>query len=181
MLAMLRVRKRHGLLYLLFFTIFFVYVVVVLDRTLFQFQSLIVLKHFVPHLMLRGQGGGDAVNLVPLVKLTHEDVQTSLLNVLLMLPFGFGLPFITNLRFAGTVTAGVLFSVSVEVLQLVTGLVGGVTFRIADVNDVIFNATGVVLGYWLFAGFVRVCRDVPGLSGLMRALRVTVARHAARG
>jgi glycopeptide antibiotics resistance protein len=171
MLAMLRMRRRHGLLYLLFFTIFFVYVVTVLDRTLFQFQSLIVLKHFVPHLMLRGQGDGDAVNLVPLVKLTHADVATSLLNVLLMLPFGFGLPLITNLRFAGTLTAGVLFSVSIEVMQLVTGLIGGLTFRIADVNDVIFNASGVVLGYWLFAGFVRVCRDVPGLSGLMRALR----------
>lgn len=164
MLAMLRMRKRQGLVYMLFFTIFFVYVVVVLDRTLFQFQSLIVLKHFAPHLMLNGQGDGNTVDLIPLVKLTHEDLETSLLNVLLMVPFGFGLPFITNLRFVGTVTAGVLFSVVIEVLQLVTGLIGGVTFRIADVNDVIFNATGVVLGYWLFDGFVRVCRGMPGLS-----------------
>jgi glycopeptide antibiotics resistance protein len=160
MLANLRVRKRQGLVYMLFFTIFFVYVVVVLDRTLFQFQSLIVLKHFAPHLMLNGQGDGNTVELVPLVKLTYKDLQTSLLNVLLMVPFGFGMPFITNLRFRGTVVAGALFSVVIEVLQLVTGLIGGVTFRIADVNDVIFNATGVVLGYGLFVGFVRVYRGV---------------------
>jgi glycopeptide antibiotics resistance protein len=164
MLTLLRVRKRQGRVYLLVFTLFFVYVVVVLDRTLFQFQSLIVLKHFAPHLMLNGQGDGNTVELVPLVTLTSEDLATSLLNVLLMVPFGFGLPAITTLRFAGTVTAGVLFSVAIEVLQLVTGLVGGVTFRIADVNDVIFNATGVVLGYWLFDGLVRVCRGVPGLT-----------------
>ena len=161
-LAMLRVRKGQGLVYMLFFTIFFVYVVVVLDRTLFQFQSLIVLKQFAPHLMLNGQGDGNTLNLVPLVKLTHQDVETSLLNVLLMVPFGFGLPFITSLRFAGTVTAGVLVSVAIEVLQLVTGLIGGVTFRIADVNDVIFNATGVVVGYGLFVAFVRVYRGVTG-------------------
>ena len=85
----------------------------------------------------------------------------------------------TSLRFAGTVTAGVLVSVAIEVLQLVTGLIGGVTFRIADVNDVIFNATGVVLGYWLFDGFVRVCRGMPGLSGRTHA--VSRARQIADG
>jgi glycopeptide antibiotics resistance protein len=171
MLAMLRMRKGQGLVPMLFFTIFFVYVVAVLDRTLFQFQSLIVLKHFAPQLMLNGQGDGDTVNLIPLVQLTHEDVKTSLLNVLLMVPFGFGLPCITNLRFARTVTAGALFSVVIEVLQLVTGLIGGITFRIADVNDVIFNATGAVLGYWLFAGFVRVCRGMPGAKRVRGTFR----------
>jgi glycopeptide antibiotics resistance protein len=173
-LAMLRVRKRQGLVYMLFFTIFFVYVVVVLDRTLFQFQSLIVLKQFAPHLMLNGQGDGNTLNLVPLVKLTHQDVETSLLNVLLMVPFGFGLPFITSLRFAGTVTAGVLVSVAIEVLQLVTGLIGGVTFRLADVNDVIFNATGVVVGYGLFVEFVRVYR---GVTGEWRFSTTPISQH----
>lgn len=162
MLAMLRARRRQGLVDLLFFTIFFVYIVLVLDRTLFQFQSLIVLKHLEPHLMLNGQGDGNTVNLVPLVKLRQEDVVTSLLNVLLMVPFGFGLPFVTKLRFTQTVVAGVLFSVGIEVLQWMTGLIGGVTFRIADINDVIFNATGVVIGYGLFVGFVRAYRRRAG-------------------
>lgn len=168
MVATLRARRGRGAVDLLLFTIFFVYVVAVLDRTLFQFQSLIVLKHFAPHLMLQGQGDGSSVQLVPLVKLTHEDIETSLLNVLLMVPFGFGLPFITNLRFAGTVVAGVLFSVTIEMLQLATGLIGGITFRIADVNDVIFNAAGVVLGYGLYAGLLR-SRRVRTLPGLNRA------------
>jgi glycopeptide antibiotics resistance protein len=162
MLAMLRARRRQGLVDLLFFTIFFVYIVLVLDRTLFQFQALIVLKHFAPYLMLNGQGDGNTVNLVPLVKLRQEDVVTSLLNVLLMVPFGFGLPFVTKLRFTQTVVAGVLFSVGIEVLQWMTGLIGGVTFRIADINDVIFNAAGVVIGYGLFVGFVRAYRRRTG-------------------
>ena len=39
-----------------------------------------------------------AMNLIPLVTLTPQDLKTSLLNILLMIPFGFGLPFITNFR-----------------------------------------------------------------------------------
>ena len=87
---------------------------------------------------------------------------TSPLTVLLMVPFGFGLPFVTKLRFTQTVVAGVLLSVGIEVLQWMTGLIGGVTFRIADINDVIFNATGVVIGYGLFVGFVRAYRRRTG-------------------
>jgi len=178
MLALLRVRKRQGFVALLLFTIFFVYVVAVLDRTLFQFQSLIVLRHFAPNLMLNGQGDGNAVQLIPLATLTHKDVGTSLLNILLFTPFGLGLPFITKLRLAGTVTAGALSSVAIEILQLVTGLIGGITFRIADVNDVIFNATGVVLGYSLFAGSRALLRHAASASPQASARRRPAAGAA---
>jgi glycopeptide antibiotics resistance protein len=32
------------------------------------------------------------------------------------------------------------------------------TFRIADINDVLFNTAGAAIGYMLFVGFVRLCR-----------------------
>ena len=54
--ALLRLRKGKSLVYLLFFTAFYVYVAKVLDYTLFQFQSLLLLRHFVPGLMLSGLG-----------------------------------------------------------------------------------------------------------------------------
>jgi glycopeptide antibiotics resistance protein len=159
-LVLLRSKRGEGLAYLLFFTVFYAYVVKVLDRTLFQFQSLLLLKHFAPNIILNGQPG-QGVQLVPLVTLTSADVQTSLLNVLLMMPFGFGLPFITRLRLGMTVLAGALFSVAIESLQLITGLLGGVTFRIADINDVLFNTLGVAIGYALFVAFVRLYRRMP--------------------
>jgi glycopeptide antibiotics resistance protein len=34
------------------------------------------------------------------------------------------------------------------------------TFRIADINDVIFNTVGIAIGYVLFLGFVRVYRRI---------------------
>jgi len=153
--AVLRFRKRRTPLYLILFSLFYVYVYKVLDYTLLQFQSLILAKYFMPNLILRGTETGKSLNLIPLVTLSTQDVQTSLLNVLLFVPLGFGLPFITELRMKSIVVIGLLFSAAIELLQLATGLIASVAFRIADVNDVIFNTMGAAIGYILFLGFVR--------------------------
>jgi len=158
--AFLRVKKKKSALYLLFFTIFYVYFFKVLDYTLFQFQSLLLLKYFVPKLMLRGQDAGKSLNLIPLVTLTFQDLQTSLLNILLFVPFGFGLPFITKYSMKKIIVIGALFSIAIELTQLVTGLIAKMTFRVADINDVLFNTLGVVIGYMLFIGFKRLYRYI---------------------
>lgn len=155
----LKLKKRKSLVYLLFFTIFYIYLFKVLDYTLLQFQSLLLLKHFLPNLMLNGIEAGRVVNLIPLAMLTLEDVKTSILNILMMMPFGFGLPFITNFHFKKVVISGLLLSIGVELLQLITGFTANTTFRVADINDLIFNIVGVAIGYILFAQFVRIFRQ----------------------
>jgi len=109
-----------------------------------------------PDLILNGQTVGKEMNLIPFITLTPQDLKTSLLNILLLMPFGFGLPFITNFRMKKIVIIGALFSIVIEFLQLITGYVAKITFRIADINDVIFNTVGVAIGYILFVGFVRI-------------------------
>ncbi len=156
----LRLKKKKSLVYLLFFTIFSVYLFKVLDYTLFQFQSLLLLKLFMPGLILKGQAAGKELNLIPLMTLIPQDLTTSLLNMLLFVPFGFGLPFITNLRMKTVVVIGMLVSISIELLQLLTGFMAKITFRIADINDVIFNTVGVAIGYMLFVGFVQLYRHI---------------------
>jgi glycopeptide antibiotics resistance protein len=158
--AFLKLKKRKSLVYLLFFTIFYIYLYKVLDYTLLQFQSLLLLQHFLPNLMLNGVEAGRTVNLIPLATLTLEDVKTSFLNILMMMPFGFGLPFITNFRFKKVVVAGLLLSITIELLQLITGFTANTTFRVADINDLVFNTIGVTVGYILFAQFVIVFRRI---------------------
>jgi glycopeptide antibiotics resistance protein len=153
-------RSKKSAAYLIFFTIFYVYIFKALDYTLFQFQSLILLKHFRPDLILNGQTAGEEMNLIPLITLTPQDLQTSLLNILLLIPFGFGLPFITNYRMKKIVVMGALFSIVIEFLQLITGFMANITFRIADINDVIFNTMGAAIGYLLFIGFMRIYRHI---------------------
>jgi glycopeptide antibiotics resistance protein len=156
----LLLKKKKSFVHVLFFTIFYIYLYKVLDYTLLQFQSLLLLQYFVPDLMLRGVEAGRSVNIIPLVTLTPEDVKTSILNILMMMPFGFGLPFITNLRFKKVVIAGLLLSIGIEFLQLITGFTANTTFRVADINDLIFNTVGVAIGYILFAQFVLIYRRI---------------------
>jgi len=113
-----------------------------------------------PGLILNGQTAGKEMNLIPLITLTPQDLKTSLLNILLLIPFGFGLPFITNYRMKKIVVIGALFSIVIELMQLITGSIAKITFRIADINDVIFNTVGVAIGYILFVGFVRIYRHI---------------------
>jgi glycopeptide antibiotics resistance protein len=156
--AFLRLKKSFA--YLIFFTIFYVYLFKVLDYTLFQFQSLVLLKYFMPDLILNGQTAGEEMNLIPFITLTPQDLKTSLLNILLLIPFGFGLPFITNYRMKQIVVIGALFSIAIELLQLITGVMAKMTFRVADINDVIFNTVGAAIGYILFVRFVRFYRHI---------------------
>ena len=154
----LRIKKKKSFVYLLFFTIFFVYLYKVIDYTLLQFQSLLLLKHFLPGLMLNGLSAGKSINIVPLFTLAAQDIKTSLLNILMMMPFGFGLPFISSFRMKKVVLAGFYLSIVIELLQFITGFLANTTFRVADINDIIFNTLGVAIGYVLFVVFIRICR-----------------------
>src|SRR4051812_13897463 len=75
----LRCREKKSIRYLILFTLFYIYLFKVLDYTLFQFQSLILLKYFLPNLMLKGQTAIESINLIPLITLTSQDIKTSLL------------------------------------------------------------------------------------------------------
>ncbi len=172
----LRLRKRQTVAYLAFFTIFFVYVYKVIDYTLLHYQALLLMRYVMPNLILRGESAEESINLIPIITLTPQDLETSLLNVLLLIPFGFGLPFVTTLHMKQTVLLGALFSIVIELLQLVTGIIGGVTFRVADANDALFNTLGVALGYVLFVGFGRAFRR---MSHEWEALANPLVRHIA--
>lgn len=83
------------------------------------------------------------VVLVPFVGL-GEALTERILNVILFLPFGFLLPVIWE-RFRTllpTALAGLLFSLAIELSQLFT-------FRATDINDLLGNTLGTVLGFFL--------------------------------
>jgi glycopeptide antibiotics resistance protein len=155
-----RLKKKKSFVFLMLFTVFYIYLFKVLDYTLFQFQTLLLLKYFNPNLMLNGLTAEESLNLIPLITLTIEDLKTSLLNILLFVPFGFGLPFITIFRLKKIVGIAALFSIGIEIIQFATGYLSNVTFRVADINDVIFNTLGAAVGYIFFVGFIRMYRRV---------------------
>ncbi|KQL41873.1 hypothetical protein AN960_01005 [Bacillus sp. FJAT-25509] len=144
-LFVLKIKFKKDIVYLLFFSIMYIYLCTVLNYTQFPIYVSQTYKDIIGlHL---------SINLVPLINLTMEDFETSLLNVLMTIPFGFGLPFITKSTFKKIVLSGLLIGVTIESLQGIIGLLNGFTFRVVDINDVLFNFTGTLIGYSIFKLF----------------------------
>lgn len=84
------------------------------------------------------------VNLIPFLPM-KEDLRNSILNILLFVPLGFFLPYLWSRyrRMGETLLVGFCTTLTIELGQLLT-------FRITDINDILTNFTGCVVGYVLF-------------------------------
>jgi len=93
----------------------------------------------------------DQINLLPFSR--EINIGVYFLNVLLFVPFGFILPFfgpnINKLKY--TVLSGFSFSLLIELSQLFNN-------RRTDVDDLITNTLGTLIGYLLFSVFIRVTK-----------------------
>lgn len=92
------------------------------------------------------------LNLIPFRGMV-EDWKNGLLNVALFLPLGFFLPLLWQKyrRICSCVTFGFFLSLIIELLQMLT-------FRATDVNDLITNCVGTVIGFLLVRPITdRVC------------------------
>ena len=90
---------------------------------------------------------GLKLNLIPFSGIVN-DLKNSLLNVALFLPLGFLLPLLwENFRkMTSAAWFGVCLSLAIELLQMLT-------FRATDVNDLITNGAGTVIGFLLARPF----------------------------
>ena len=118
-------------------------------------------------LPLHGQTGSEGLaatlnhpNLVPLATIRETLALPGLWprvrllggNVLVFAPFGLLVPIIWP-RLAGFLSilaAGLLFSLAIELSQLGISLLLGAWYRMSDVDDVLLNVCGVLLGWAAF-------------------------------
>ena len=123
---------------------------------------------------LEAAGRGVAVGLAPLASirdvLLHGSrfAQVWLLggNVLTLAPFGFLLPFSAPrlARWPRMALAGLLFPLAIELSQLAVSLVLGYSYRVTEIDDVLLNFLGILLGYGAFIllqGLGSGCRAGP--------------------
>ena len=89
------------------------------------------------------------LNLVPVIGMIH-DWKNSILNVLLFIPMGAMLPILWDKyrHLKNTLLFGCAVSATIEFSQMLT-------FRATDVNDLITNTLGSVLGYLCMQFLVR--------------------------
>ena len=90
------------------------------------------------------------LNLIPFQDFSSSNITGMALNAVMFAPLGFLLPLIFERyrRWGRTLAAGFLTSLTVELIQLFT-------FRATDVDDLIMNALGTLVGF-LLGGTVGV-------------------------
>jgi glycopeptide antibiotics resistance protein len=76
-------------------------------------------------------------------------------NLLMTVPFGFGLTFVTRVRARDFAWLALALGLAIETSQLVISLGLAGVYRSVDINDVLLNTAGVLVGYGLFKLFAR--------------------------
>lgn len=90
------------------------------------------------------------INWIPFRDFSSANIVGMSLNILMFIPFGAFLPiyFGRFWKMGTTVLAGAFMSFTIEVLQLFT-------FRLTDIDDLIMNTLGTLLGYGIGAIIVH--------------------------
>lgn len=89
------------------------------------------------------------VNLIPIATMTG-DMKNSVLNIILFIPLGIALPFLWDkfMSMKQVALFGFSMSLMIEILQIFT-------YRTTDVNDLITNTIGTIIGYFIIKGFIK--------------------------
>lgn len=153
----LRWRKTRNFPYILSSVIFGVYLIKALDVVFFPIpfygEYATVIRRDVP-LFAR-------MNLIPFYfgdfGLSPDHLRSIIQNVFLTVPFGFGILFVTPWERKALTWLPWAVGLSLEGCQLLISIAIGYPYRVVDINDVLFNAAGVIIGYgilkllmWLF-------------------------------
>ena len=155
--------RRRGMFYLFFFSIFWVYLLVLVSVTVFPiplgmdggFRSGTIWSQIVSMFKFSG------LNLIPLYFGNCWDLPRACAtgiyeNILMTVPFGFGINFIARLRKRDFIWLALAVGLVIETAQFTLDVILGGVYRSVDVNDVLFNGLGVWIGVGLFFGFARL-------------------------
>ncbi|MGM0865408.1 MAG: VanZ family protein [Bacillota bacterium] len=139
--ALLKFKFKKDYTYLLFFSIMYIYLYNIINLTQFP----IYVDEFQKE-VLGGQNVWKDMNLIPF---SSGFSKTSLMNIIMTIPLGFGLPFLMKTSLKRILLIGLLAGGILELGQLSSALYAGYTFRLVDIDDLIYNFVGTLIGYLL--------------------------------
>lgn len=95
-----------------------------------------------------------SINAIPILTI---DIKTFLLNIIMMFPLGVYIPFlIKNMASIKKVTTlGLMFGLSFELIQLLIRVTLG-SGRSSDINDIIANTAGAVIGFMIINKLYKI-------------------------
>ncbi|PCK10756.1 hypothetical protein CEY07_16390, partial [Bacillus safensis] len=142
--ALLKFKYNKSYTYLLFFSIMTFYVYHVINLTQFPITIDDTQRENFKEVFGEKNNVLVEMNLIPF----SEGVSlASLYNVFMTIPLGFGLPFLIKATFKKIFSVGLLVGILFESFQLIVGLYAGYSFRVVDIDDIIYNLLGTIIGY----------------------------------
>ncbi|MFP4979226.1 VanZ family protein [Paenibacillus sp. CN-4] len=136
--------------------LFILYIILLLRVTLFKQASLY-------HLFAAVGASERTISIIPfqsILEMVSHNISLSRIlenvcgNVIAFIPWGLLTPIILKRERRSVLAGGITVSASIELLQLVFGL--GST----DIDDLIFNTLGVVIGYLLFRAIQKRSKSI---------------------
>lgn len=107
------------------------------------------------------------INFIPLEGITHLDntiIRQWILNIIMLIPFGFLIPLTfkaSNLTLKKILVLSIVFSLSIEICQLCISYFWiGNGYRLCDINDLIFNTLGGLTGYLILFVLIKILRII---------------------
>lgn len=143
-------RKRVSINKQIFSFAFFLYVLALIDITFFPIPvdpKLIKLSRM--HNSVIHQNWLPFSTIYFMVKYSRHDINhliNFIGNALLFVPFGFSIPIVTKKSFGRAISLGIIVIFTIELSQLAFSYLYGFTYRIFDVDDIILNTIGLLIG-----------------------------------
>lgn len=128
-------RVLHNIKHLYLYTVFAFYLVAVL--ALVGFPNITDMKV------------DFSINLIPFVDMV-SDFKNACLNIVLFVPLGVFLPILWGKyrKITNTILFGLCMTIVIEIMQIFT-------FRTTDINDIMTNTLGTIVGYFVARGITK--------------------------
>lgn len=141
--------KKRSLSYLIFFSLFWVYLLAVVSVIIFP----IVVNPESTDIVF-----APSINFIPFYLgncflLANLCLKSIVENIAITIPLGFGINFLVKIKPKNILWLALGVGFVFELSQLIISLIFRSGFRAIDINDVILNSTGVLIGYGLFRLF----------------------------
>lgn len=143
-LIYLKYLKNKESLFKIEFSLFYLYITIVFFSTIMPFRIII------PG---RNEFFLDRLNLVPfrdMYKHYFGAIDDIILNIIMFIPFGFFYSLLKNKKLFNVIITSFLFSLFIELTQLLYAWTSIYSRRTCDVTDLITNTFGGVIGYFLY-------------------------------
>ncbi len=174
LLAVILSLKKRSLSYLVCFVIFAIYLLFAIDKAFFPIAisgDYVDSMRQVPFLPF--------INLIPLnfnfnlSEMPELVLQQIFQNILLTIPFGFGLSFVAPVKANDFRWLIPVVGIGIEAMQFLISLVLRYPYRVIDINDAILNTLGVLIGYLIFRVFAWFCLWLIQRTGIQHRGHIT--------